>query len=243
MPNVPITFIECDLASLASVEKAANKFTSETQRLDVLMCNAGIMAQPPGLTEDGYELHFGTNHLGHALLIKLLLPTMLRTAEEPNSDVRIVILTSAGFRATPMANGIVFKDLRTTQDMGAAGGWMRYGQSKLANLLYATELARRYPSITTVSIHPGVVGTGLVANLSILNKALVYVTNLGKVKTPTEGVWNQLFAATGKREELVSGQYYEPVGVLGQHNKYSNNKELAERLWEWTQEELKGYQA
>ncbi|KAB8079686.1 hypothetical protein BDV29DRAFT_187020 [Aspergillus leporis] len=128
--------------------------TKET-RLDVLMCNAGIMAQPPGLTKDGYEVQFGTNHLGHALLIHKPLPLLQRTADT-GADVRIVIPTSVGYRLHP-CGGIIFDALKTTQDFGAFGRWRRYGQSKLANLLYAREFSRRYPATTTVSIHPGVV--------------------------------------------------------------------------------------
>lgn len=241
IPDAKIIFLECDFTSLASVQEAAHKFTSESPRLDILMCNAGVMALPPGLTKDGYEIQFGTNHLGHALLTKMLLPTLLRTAEAPNADVRIVFLTSIGFRAHPK-RGIQFEGLRTTQDFGVAGQWIRYGQSKLANILYAAELARRYPNITTVSIHPGVINTGLVENLGFLNKALVYITNLGSMKTPVEGTWNQLWAATANKETIINGEFYEPVAVLGKHGKESNNKELACELWDWTQRELEKYE-
>lgn len=206
------------------------------------MCNAGIMAVPAGLTKDGYEIQFGTNHLGHALLIKLLLPTMVRTAELPDSDVRVVMLTSQGFRMHP-TGGIVFKDLRTVQDAGIFSTWRRYGQSKLANILYASEIARRYPKITAVSIHPGVVSTGLVGDLGFGGRLIVYISQLGRLKTPAEGAYNQLWAATGKKGEggVVSGEYYEPVGVTGTHDKESKNQELAEELWEWTQKELEAY--
>ena len=206
------------------------------------MCNAGVMALPPGLTTDGYEIQFGTNHVGHALLVKLFLPTLLRTAEAPNSDVRIVFLTSLGFRGHP-SGGIVFNDLHTTQDFGVIGHWTRYGQSKLANILYPAELARRYPKITSVSVHPGVVATGLVGNLGFLNKALVYVTNIGKVKVPADGTWNQLWAATAKKGRITNGAYYVPVGVLGSHDKESKSEKLAGELWKWTQKELENYNA
>lgn len=243
MPNANLTFINCDLASLASVEKAAKQFTSESQRLDVLMCNAGVMALPPQLTQDGYELQFGTNHMGHALLVKLLLPTLLRTAETPNSDVRIVFLSSIAYRLHPK-DGITFDALRTTQDIKTStGSWVRYGQTKLANILYAAELARRYPNITSVSVHPGVIATGLVGNLSLFNKLLLYVSSIGKMKNPADGACNQLWAATGDKKEIVNGEFYEPVGVPGKHDAESKNEELAGKLWEWTQKELEGYKA
>lgn len=199
------------------------------------------MAQPPGLTADGYEIQFGTNHVGHALLIKLLLPTILRTAELPNADVRIVSNTSLGFKGHPSA-GIAFKNVRTTQEYPVIGHWIRYGQSKLANILYASELARRYPSITSTSVHPGVINTGLVGDLGFLDKALVYVTNVGKMVTPQQGACNQLWAATADKGKVTNGEFYEPVGVPGTHDKMSNDEKLAGELWEWTQKELEGYQ-
>ena len=199
------------------------------------------MAKPPGLTEDGYELQFGTNHLGHALLIKLLLPIMLRTAQGPGADVRITILTSLGFRSHPKG-GIVFKNLRTTQDFGPFGSWLRYGQSKLANLLYAAELARRYPNITSTSVHPGVVETGLVGNLGWANKLLVYVTNMGKVIKPEEGAYNQLWAVTAEKSKIINGALYEPVGLLSDKlDKTAKSEKLAAELWEWTENQLQGY--
>jgi NAD(P)-dependent dehydrogenase (short-subunit alcohol dehydrogenase family) len=241
-PNAKISFMECDLSSLANVEKAAKQFTAESQRLDILMCNAGILgAVDPGVTVDGYEKTFATNHLGHALLIKLLLPTLLRTAEEPNSDVRIISLTSIGFRLHPKG-AIAFKDLRTSQaDLGVTGHWIRYAQSKVANLLYASELARRYPNITSVSIHPGVVETEFVTNLSFWNKALVYVSQLGRLITPAAGAYNQLWGSVGPKDKMVNGAFYEPIGVLGKHTKDSKDPKIAQELWEWTQQQLEPY--
>jgi len=152
IPTASLTFIELDLSSLLSIKTAIQQFSHK--RLDILMCNAGIMAKPPQLSKDGYEIQFATNHLGHALLIKHLLPIMLGTVEKPGADVRIVLLTSTGWRGHPKG-GINFAGLKTTQDFGAFGPWIRYGQSKLANIVYAAELARRYPSIISISVHPG----------------------------------------------------------------------------------------
>lgn len=238
VPTAKVTFIECDLASLASIKAGMQKFTS--QRLDILICNAGIMAVPAGLTEDGYEIQFGTNHLGHALLIKLLLPTLSQTAAQPGADVRIIILTSLGFRGHPRG-GIVFKELRTTQE-GIFGSWIRYGQSKVANILYAAELARRYPNILSVSIHPGVVQTGLVGNLGLGNRMFVYATNVGRMLKPAEGAYNQLWAGTSDRSKIVNGAFYEPVGVLSNKlDATSRSEKLAGELWDWTEQALEGY--
>ncbi|KAJ6598514.1 dehydrogenase with different specificitie [Mycena sp. CBHHK59/15] len=237
--SVAVIFLQCDMTSLKAVEAAAKQVISESDRLDILMCNAGIMAVPPALTKDGYEIQFGTNHIAHALLIKLLLPTLLRTADTPNSDVRIVSLTSQGFGGHPRG-GILFKDLRTTQDY-FFGSWTRYGQSKLANILFAAELARRHPQITSLSIHPGVIQTGLVKNLSALKKALVYITSPFSMMTPAEGARNQLWAATGDKTKMINGEYYEPVGMPGRHLRMSRDHKLAGQLWDWTDKELQGY--
>ncbi len=100
-PSVPVSFVKCDLASLSAVKAAAREMLARTDRLDVVMANAGVMALPPGLTEDGYEIQFGTNHVGHALLVKLLMPVLERTAEGVG-DVRVVWSTSLGYQGHPV---------------------------------------------------------------------------------------------------------------------------------------------
>ncbi|OGM49912.1 oxidoreductase [Aspergillus bombycis] len=239
--NTPVSFVKCDLTSLESVKKAADDILAKESRLDVLICNAGIMALPPGLTKDGYEVQFGTNHLGHALLIQKLLPLLQRTAET-GADVRVIILTSTGYQLHP-SGGIVFDDLNTTQDYGIFGSWRRYGQSKLANILYARELARRYPDITTVSVHPGVITTGLVENLGWAHRWFIYATTFNQMVTLEEGAYNQLWTATASKDCLETGQFYMPVGVASNDmlSKTGHDDVLAGRLWEWTDEALKEY--
>lgn len=90
-----ISFLKAHLISLDSVKAAFDQFALD--RLDILMCNAGIMANPPALTKDGYELQFGVNYLAHALLVKLFLPLLLETAKRPGADVRVVMLTSVAY--------------------------------------------------------------------------------------------------------------------------------------------------
>ena len=114
-PPPPITFIQCDLSSLPSVQSAAREFAAKEKRLDILILNAGIMAVPPAMTEQGYEIQFGTNHVGHTLLTKLLLPTLLRTAEDGN-DVRVVALSSIGHTGAPLS-GILFDQLKSPMGM------------------------------------------------------------------------------------------------------------------------------
>ncbi|KAK3987991.1 short-chain dehydrogenase TIC 32, chloroplastic [Cladorrhinum sp. PSN332] len=235
--SVKVSFVQCDLADLASVKSASEKLVSELSRLDVLVCNAGIMAVPAALSKDGYEIHFATNHLGHALLTKKLLPLLQASAQSGN-DPRIIMVSSVAWRGTPRG-GIVFDKLKTTQEAAILGRWLRYGQSKLANMLYARELAERYPEILSLSITPGVVRTALVNDLSLADKALVFVPNIGKMKTPEEGTYNTLWAMTAPREGIKPGVFYEPVGKpTKMESKASRDLDLSKTLWEWTDNEL-----
>lgn len=92
--HAAVKFLELDLADFAFIKRAVDEVTKSTDRLDILMNNAGNMATPPGLTKDGYEIQFGTNDMGHALLTRFLLPVMQKTAKEHGGDVRIVNITS-----------------------------------------------------------------------------------------------------------------------------------------------------
>lgn len=145
-----MSFLKMDMTSLSSVKKACAQFTHD--RLDILMlatfsvsspnvvhqreinfklminrCNAGIMDKPPALSEDGFEIHFAVNHLAHGMIIQQVLPVLQRTADLPGSDVRVVVLTSSGWRAHPK-NGIDFATIRTKQeDLTLLGFNLRYG--------------------------------------------------------------------------------------------------------------------
>ncbi|KAL8941983.1 MAG: hypothetical protein Q9216_001916 [Gyalolechia sp. 2 TL-2023] len=237
-PNVPLTFIECDQLSLASVQGVAQSFLSQASKLDVLIANAGVMATDAALSKDGYENQFAINHVAHALLIKLLLPTLESTAGKAK-EARVLFLTSLGFMY-PFPGGVQFDALKMTQDFGPGSQWARYGQSKLANVQYPTELARRYPDIAWLSLHPGTVSTDIIGRLKPDEKELVYQMNKVIVE-PEEGVYNTCWAATTKKNDLVNGELYLPVGQKGDHSKESADKELQAKLWAWTQEELKAY--
>jgi NAD(P)-dependent dehydrogenase (short-subunit alcohol dehydrogenase family) len=109
--NAPISYLEVDLSSFESIKKATAKFCAAEERLDIAVLNAGIMRVRPGTTTEGYEIAFGINYLGHALLTKLLMPTFLRTAELPGADVRIVAVSSEGHAMAPKG-GILFDKLK-----------------------------------------------------------------------------------------------------------------------------------
>ncbi|KAI1085521.1 hypothetical protein F5B20DRAFT_567493 [Whalleya microplaca] len=216
--------------------------TFKSDRLDILICNAGIMAVPCGLSKDGYEIQFAVNFLAHALIIKRLLPTMMQTADLPGGDVRIVLLTSLGWRAHPK-DAIEFDTIKTVQDFGIFGPWRRYGQSKVAAVLFAAELARRHPQITSVSVHPGVVATELVNTLSFKNRAFVYVGNLGHLDTAEEASLNGMWTASSDKTKIKNGNWYLPVGIDGQEklDADASSPEIACRLWEWTDQVLLSY--
>jgi len=236
VPDAKIEFLPLDLASLESVKQAADAFTASSNRLDVLMNNAGIMACPAGLTKEGYEIQFGTNHLGHALLAKLLLPILEKTAKTQN-DVRIVNLSSSAHTWAPRG-GLVLKD--ATTDMKRYSTWSRYGQSKLANIYYTRELARRYPSIKSVAIHPGSVGTGLisgpVASYPYVGWLLRRLHPIVTVSVQ-EGALNQLWATVSP--DARSGHFYYPVAKDFSGSEQVRDDAKALNLWEWTEAELK----
>jgi NAD(P)-dependent dehydrogenase (short-subunit alcohol dehydrogenase family) len=198
------------------------------------------MATPVGTTEEGYESQFGTNHMGHALLTKLLMPTLLKTAEEPNSDVRIVNLSSEGHNMAPKG-GIIFDN----EELMKQGAWARYGNSKLANLLFAKGLAKRYPQITSVAVHPGIILTDLYnaqnEGSAIFRYGIQFMNKLFFTKLEN-GAHNQLWAATAPKDKVESGNYYTPVGKKAGGSYmtgYARDEKLADKLWEWTEEELK----
>jgi NAD(P)-dependent dehydrogenase (short-subunit alcohol dehydrogenase family) len=247
-PNAQITFISCDLSSFASIQRAANTFNLISPRLDLLFCNAAVCLVPRGLTQDGYEIHFGINHLGHALLIKLLMPTLLKTVPKWPHDVRIMVLSTCRWNWAP-EGGIIIDDLQTTQPQLTSKE--RYGQSKLANILYARELARKYRTIRIVPLHPGIVDTDIMCRLQkkyLRSDTIMRLTTsisravyrkLGhELLTPEEGARNSMWAATAPRKEVLSGIYYDPIGVAGKGPRASMDRDLAVELWEWTEKEL-----
>ncbi|KAL2811950.1 hypothetical protein BJX63DRAFT_263741 [Aspergillus granulosus] len=232
-----LTWLALDLSSTKSVQGAAESFKAQSSRLDILILNAGVMSLPPGETDLGHEIQLGTNHTGHFLLTKLLLPTMLRTAEEPGSDVRVVSLSSIGHNLAPSFETILDQDRLKKCNTHA-----RYGASKVANILFAAELARRYPSIMAVSVHPGMIATDLYGPIGKRNPVAALGSKvLGVVGTQVDaGARNQLWAAVGaKRGELINGAYYVPVGNCKGHNRYVRSEEMGRELWEWSEMELR----
>lgn len=236
-PNVPITHLSLDLTSFASIREAASTFKAQSDRLDILMLNAGIMAVPRGTTKEGFEIQLGTNHMGHFLLTKLLLPTLQATAKIPSADVRIVTLSSEGHNMARTG-----KTLFSEKELDSCGAWVRYAYSKLANILFAKELARRYPELLSVVVHPGIVSTDLFNTTTSTNP----LVRIGKAalgsfwSTPEQGALNQVWAATTKKENVTSGSYYKPIGVTSKGSPCAKDTKLAEEFWTWTEKEIEG---
>ncbi|KAF2657145.1 oxidoreductase [Lophiostoma macrostomum CBS 122681] len=235
--NQDVVFAQCDFTSLGSVSATAKKIRAEDERLDVIFCNAGIMAKPKAVTKDGIEVQFGINHVAHACLIRTLLPLLEATTKLPDTDVRVVSTSSLGFM---FANTIPLDQMHDEggMDMGFMGKWKRYGFSKLANQLYASELARRHPQITSVSVHPGVINTGLIDGIGLWNYIFIQLTTWWKQWSVEDGVKSQIWAAFVEKEKLQNGAFYEPVGIEGRVTEASSNKQLAGSLWEWTEKEI-----
>ncbi|KAF5665296.1 alcohol dehydrogenase Bli-4 [Fusarium heterosporum] len=235
-----VCFLALDLASFSSIKSAAKGFQASSSRLDILVNNAGIMMTPEGLTEEGYEIQIGTNHMGHAFLTHLLLPTLENTTKlKVSSDVRIIFLASAG---EMMASNDPYKFDQFKTTMPGISTVARYGISKLANIHYAAALAQQRQNIKVISIHPGIVRTNLggpVIENSLLLGAMTRLSNLFVAVEASKGALNQLWAMTAP--EVESGVFYHPVGVKGKGSKLSQDKSLQQTLWEWTQGEMQKY--
>lgn len=232
-----VQFLDLDLTSFESVRKCASDFVAREKHLHILVLNAGIIRVKPGTTAEGYEVHFGLNYLGHALLAKLLLPTLLHTIEaQPDADPRIVVVSSEGHTVAP-PGGIQFDKLKT--DCADMSYSQRYGQSKLALIGLARELAHRYPRLRIAAVHPGRIATGMGTNLAKESALVRFGTPLSRfICAPVSvGIRNHLWAATSP--EVVSGKYYEPVGVPDRESKMGKDETLSRSLWEWTEDELK----
>ena len=190
------------------------------------------MGCPPKLTKEGYEIQMGTNHIGHALLLKLLEPTLLKTTTL--YPVRVVSMASSAWKwAGP--EKIQFDTLKSLEGATPVN---RYIQSKTANMLYVQELAKHYPQFTIASIDPGEVATQLFSRDPGDEQMIHIQTEVApKAWRPVEeGVKNQLWASVSM--DVTSGEYYEPIGQGGLATDDGKDDQLAEKLWEWTEQEL-----
>ena len=227
------TAAACDLSDLDSVGRCAETVTALGKPLDVLMCNAGIMALPRLEQKYGLELQFLTNHLGHFLLLNKLLALVL---EAPAG--RVVMVSSMAHQHT-VKGGIDFNNLG-----GALGydPWKFYGQSKLANLLTSNELARRLyrSNATSNAVHPGVIDTGLGRyNSGTFSRVLTTLAKPVQREVP-QGAATQCYVATHRNQRRVSGQYFADCNPA-KTSAYGRDTQLARRLWEKSEQLVADY--
>ncbi|KAF7051801.1 hypothetical protein CFC21_060000 [Triticum aestivum] len=229
-PGGSVEVMELDLSSLASVRNFAADFAATGLPLNILVNNAGVMATPFSLSKDGIEMQFATNHVGHFLLTNLLLETMKKTSRESNVEGRIVNVSSEGHRFA-YKEGIRFAKLNDEEDTIAA-----YGQSKLANILHANELARRFKeegvNITANSLHPGAIITNLLRHHSIID---VLHRTLGRLvlKNAKQGAATQCYVALHPDAKGVSGKYWSDSNLYEPSEK-AKDAELGKKLWDYT---------
>ncbi|QVI30772.1 SDR family NAD(P)-dependent oxidoreductase [Mycolicibacterium neoaurum] len=228
---------ELDLGSLESVRAAAAELRGSHERIDLLINNAGVMTPPKSTTADGFELQFGTNHLGHFALTGLLLDRLL---DVPGS--RIVTVSSNGHK---MGGAIHFDDLQWERSYSRIGA---YAQSKLANLLFTYELQRRLaPRGTTIAVaaHPGTSSTELARHLPSLARPVTELVTKVAAQPAADGALPTLRAATDPG--VLGGQYYGPANlaqwrgapVVVASSDQSYDVALQQRLWS-VSEELTG---
>ena len=237
VPGASVSHLSLDLASFQSISDAAKKFQSSSSRLDVLINNAGVMALPKGKTVDGYEMHFGTNVMGSFLLTKLLMPTLKSTAQQPGADVRIVNVSSEAHRMLGLG-GLVLDESKI---MGL-GPWTAYANSKLGNILFARECAKRHPEITSVAVHPGIVSETTLWDT--YRKSGIFGSVASRVSGMLfsdiqQGAKNQLWAATCKQAELKNGGYYVPVAKAASGSWKASSTAEDAKMWDWIDNECK----
>jgi NAD(P)-dependent dehydrogenase (short-subunit alcohol dehydrogenase family) len=236
-PNASVALQELDLTSLDSIRAAADQLRSDHDRIDLLINNAGVMWTPKSTTKDGFELQFGTNHLGHFAFTGLLLDRLL-----PVAGSRIVTVSSMGHR---ILADIHFDDLQWEHSYNRVAA---YGQAKLANLLFTYELQRRLASHGTTiaaAAHPGGSNTELTRNLPPLVQPATYRLFGLIAQDAAMGALPQLRAATDPA--VLGGQYYGPDGLgemrgypkVVQSSKKSHDADRQRRLWN-VSEELTG---
>lgn len=233
--NGDTTPVACELSDFDSVVSCAESVQALDQPVDILMCNAGIMALPELEQCYGYEMQFVTNHLGHFLLIQHLLEQVKAAAAG-----RIVLLSSAAHMMAPKG-GINFDNL--TGENGYRG-WPFYGQSKLANLLTALELTQRLEGTNTTAnaVHPGVINTNLGRHMDdggIRAKLTNGVVGLFGKDIP-QGAATQCYVATAPDLDGISGRYFANCN-LARSTRPGRDKELAARLWQESEEILANY--
>ncbi|RVW06198.1 SDR family NAD(P)-dependent oxidoreductase [Rhodococcus spongiicola] len=234
-PDATVTLQQLDLTSLENIHKAAEELRANHPRIDLLINNAGVMWTPKATTKDGFELQFGTNHLGHFALTGQLIENMLAV-----EGSRVVTISSLGHRIRAK---IHFDDLQLERNYNRVAA---YGQAKLANLMFTYELARRLEDkdaqTIAVAAHPGGSNTELTRNIpGIVRPPLELLSGL-VAQSAAMGALPTLRAATDP--SVRNGQYYGPDGFretrgnpkLVESSAQSHDADIQRRLWAVSEE-------
>ena len=209
-PNATLHTEHADLADLAAVKDMAQRLSERLAKLDVLINNAGVYMTERRLSKEGYEMTLAVNHLSHFLLTNLLLPLLKK------STVPRVVTVSSGAHAS---GHIDFDDMNRERHYDA---YRVYSNSKLANILFANELARREPWLASNSLHPGVIDTKLLhAGFSMSGASLA------------EGARTPVYLATAPEDTGISGNFFNRCAVV-QPSSQALDQRLAQQLWEWS---------
>lgn len=218
--NQNVEYMLADLSSQAEVRRLAAEFKAKYDRLHVLINNAGALYTERQETADGIELTFALNHLAYFLLTTLLLDTLKASA-----PARIINVSSDAHRLGTM-------DWADLEGKRKYGGWRIYGRSKLANILFTRELARRLvgTGVTANALHPGVVSTGFAANNGFWGKLLRKVMDIGSISVE-QGAQTTIYLAVSPQVEGVSGKYFYKQKEV-QPRATALNDADARKLWE-----------
>jgi NAD(P)-dependent dehydrogenase (short-subunit alcohol dehydrogenase family) len=236
-PDATVEIGHLDLTSLAQVRRFAEDFLAANDELGLLINNAGVMYTPFEHTEDGFELQFGTNHLGHFLLTCLLTPALLKGA-----PARIVNLSSGGH----LTSDVVWDDPNFARH--DYDPFVAYGQSKTANILFTVELERRLAGrgVHAYAVHPGLVATELARYMTpeVRTQLMERAGQGGGMpprKSLQQGAATSVWAATAPGLEAVGGSYLADCGVSDHRAEWAVDSDAAVRLWSLS-EELVGQQ-
>lgn len=230
--NARVDILKLDLSSIKSIREFADNLNALDLPLNILINNAGIMFCPYQLSEDGIEMQFATNHLGHFLLTNLLLDKMKDTARTTGVEGRIVNLSSVAHIHT-YKGGIQFNNIN---DKKRYSDKRAYGQSKLANILHAKELSRRFQeegvNITANAVHPGLIMTNLFKHSAILMRILKFFSFFLWKNVP-QGAATTCYVALHPSLKGVTGKYYVDCNSL-EPSAFARDEALARKLWDFS---------
>jgi retinol dehydrogenase 12 len=218
--NPEVRFVQADFAQLAQVRRLAQELQSLLPRLDVLINNAAVMAAARARSAEGYDLTFAVNHLAPFLLTNLLLDKLKASA-----PARVIVVASEAHRRATL-------DFGDLMNAGVSGWWTAYERSKLANVLFARELARRLAGtgVTVNALHPGVVRSQLFRSSPALLRVLLWSVGRLFMLSPQQGARGSVYLATASELDGESGGYYRGCRRVAP-SAAAQSEACAARLW------------